>query len=315
MPLGLGFGITQGGILSRKLSAKMVGEGTTTAPLAPITRNIIAAQTGTGTITPTLTVTKNFAIDVTGTGTIAASILALDPDYQAYLDRGTTLGYSLPSASQQAIQNQLVLDLKSAGAWSLLDGFFIWAQDGDSDMATINLVNPSNYQLTKVNSITFTTNLGFKGNGSNMYLNTNFNPVTEVGNYSSNDACIGGWVYQAYSSGDRIAGHITSGNTRLLNRNLSAHRINSGSTSADLTGTGLIYANKVSSGNVTLVKNTTTTAVSTSDLSMPSEVLTFFLSQGSLYGDMGMSFGFYGASLTGVVTDFYNALNDYLNSI
>jgi len=238
-----------------------------------------------------------------------------DSDYQAWLDKGTALGYALPSASQQVTQNQLTLDLKSSGAFSILDLFYIWAQDGDSDMATINLIDPDNFQATKVNSPTFTENLGFKGNGTNSYINSNFNPVVNAGNYTLNNASIGGWLYSAYSVGDRIAGYVTSGNTRLLNRNLSAHRINSGSTNADLTGTGLIYANKTSSANVTLIKNLTLKSVGTSDLSLVSENLTFFLSQGSLYGDMGMSFGFIGADLSGVNTAFYNSLNDYLNSI
>ena len=41
--------------------------------------------------------------------------VSFDPDYQAVLDYATTQGYTLPSASQQTAQNQLVLDLKAAG--------------------------------------------------------------------------------------------------------------------------------------------------------------------------------------------------------
>ena len=36
-------------------------------------------------------------------------------DYQAILDRSTTLGYAAPSAAQQILQNTLVADLKTAG--------------------------------------------------------------------------------------------------------------------------------------------------------------------------------------------------------
>ena len=44
-----------------------------------------------------------------------------DADYQAVLNYATSQGYTLPSASQQILQNQLVLDLKSGGIWSKLD--------------------------------------------------------------------------------------------------------------------------------------------------------------------------------------------------
>jgi hypothetical protein len=41
-----------------------------------------------------------------------------DADYQAVLDYATTQGYTLPSAGQQTLQNQLVVDLKDGGIWS-----------------------------------------------------------------------------------------------------------------------------------------------------------------------------------------------------
>ena len=38
-----------------------------------------------------------------------------DADYQAVLNYATTQGYTLPSAGQQTLQNQLVVDLKAGG--------------------------------------------------------------------------------------------------------------------------------------------------------------------------------------------------------
>ena len=52
---------------------------------------------------------------------------AFDPDYQAVLDRGTTLGYTLPSSAQQILQNAVVVSLKADGVWSKLDLFYVWA--------------------------------------------------------------------------------------------------------------------------------------------------------------------------------------------
>jgi len=102
---------------------------------------------------------------------------SFEPEYQAVLDRGFLLGYSLPSTGQQIKGNQLIYDLKIAGIWDLLDVFYVFAVDGDSDFATLNWKAPSSFQATKVNAPTFTSNQGFNGDASSSYLNTNFNQL------------------------------------------------------------------------------------------------------------------------------------------
>lgn len=113
--------------------------------------------------------------------------VAIDADYQAVLDYATTQTYTLPSASQQTLQNQLVVDLKDAGVWSKLDVFYVFATDGDSDFASINWKDPNNFECTEVNSPTFTTNEGFNGNSSSAYLNTNLSFPTDLSLGSQND--------------------------------------------------------------------------------------------------------------------------------
>jgi hypothetical protein len=54
-----------------------------------------------------------------------------DADYQAVLNYATTQGYTLPSAGQQTLQNQLVVDLKAGGIWAKLDTFGVFATDGE----------------------------------------------------------------------------------------------------------------------------------------------------------------------------------------
>jgi hypothetical protein len=115
---------------------------------------------------------------------------SVDSDYQSILDRSTTLGYTLPSASQQAKQNTFVADLKAAGIWTLLDVLYVFATDGDSDFATLNWKAPTSYKITKVNTPTFTTNEGFNGNGTNQYLNTNFVPSTNGVNLTLNSTSL-----------------------------------------------------------------------------------------------------------------------------
>jgi hypothetical protein len=144
-------------------------------------------------------------------GIIGSSIVqfAFDADYQAILDYGTTQGYTLPSASQKLLQNQLVIDLKTAGAWSDLDLFYVFATDGDEDFATINWKDVNNFQAIKVNSPNFTTNVGFNSNGSTSYLNTNWNVSTDSSNFQLLSNCLHYYVANngdgSYHHGARIA--------------------------------------------------------------------------------------------------------------
>jgi hypothetical protein len=124
-----------------------------------------------------------------------------DADYQAVLDYATTQGYTLPSAGQQTLQNQLVVDLKDGGIWSKLDSFRVYATDGDSSYALIDWKRL--VMCTAVNSPTFTTNVGYRGNGTSAYINSNYNPSLHAVNLSLNSASI-----FAYISVSRTVGQI-----------------------------------------------------------------------------------------------------------
>jgi len=116
-----------------------------------------------------------------------------DVSYQAVLNYATAQGYTLPSAGQQVLQNQLVLDLKANGFWNRYDSFGIFAQDGDINFGLIDwrrLVT-----MTAVNSPTFTPNIGIKGDGSTAYINTNFIPSVDGVNYTLNDAGVSVYAY------------------------------------------------------------------------------------------------------------------------
>jgi len=134
------------------------------------------------------TETNTEGSDSANSAATAQVAAAIDADYQAVLDRASTLGYTAPSSAQQTLQNTLVEDLKTAGVWSKLDVFYVFATDGDSDFATLNWKAPSSYQTTKVNSPTFTTDSGFSGDGSSSYLDTNFTISTDAVNYAQNNA-------------------------------------------------------------------------------------------------------------------------------
>lgn len=128
-----------------------------------------------------------------------------DLDYTALKSYATTQGYSLPSNSQQIIQQQLIKDLKTAGVWDKLDLLYVFATDGDSNFATLNWKAPSSHQVTKVSSPTFTADSGFSGDGSTAYLDTNFSIANDATNYTQNNASTFTYFVSDLSQTDFVA--------------------------------------------------------------------------------------------------------------
>jgi hypothetical protein len=62
---------------------------------------------------------------------------AYDADYQAWLNRLTTLGYAHPTAACNQILNAMVIGIKADGNWTELDRFLFSAHNGDSDGARV----------------------------------------------------------------------------------------------------------------------------------------------------------------------------------
>lgn len=121
-------------------------------------------------------------------------------EYQAVLDRATALGYTPPSDSVKTKGNALVVALKAAGIWSSLDLFYVFRTDGDVNFALLNWIAPSSYQATRQNSMTFVSGVGFKGNGSNMYLDLNWIPKTNGVTYTLNSSSLFTYHAEAVTS-------------------------------------------------------------------------------------------------------------------
>ena len=113
-------------------------------------------------------------------------------EYQAILDRATALGYTHPSSAQKTKQNQLIVDLKAAGYWTLIDIFYSPANDGSEGFGQLNWKAPSSYQITKTGSPSWASNTGYTASGANTRLSTNFNPRSNGVNVTLNSASYGG---------------------------------------------------------------------------------------------------------------------------
>jgi hypothetical protein len=246
-------------------------------------------------------------------GFLASSIGQFDADYQAVLDYATTQGYTLPSAGQQALQNQLVVDLKDAGVWSKLDTFAVFATDGNSDFALIDWKRLSQY--TAVNSPTFTTNGGFEGNGTSSYIDTNFNPATSGVNYILNNSGrffwydLSGATQRLEGSGTQSANHSRNGTTSSININAGTSGLNSSVNFSE----GFCSINRTSSTNVEIFNSTTQSSRTQTSVSVVSSNQTVL--RNVTYSDSRFRFYGMGASLVSENTDFYNAMNTYITSL
>ncbi|QMP84778.1 putative YapH protein [Flavobacterium phage vB_FspP_elemoA_13-1B] len=250
-------------------------------------------------------------------GVNRASGVKYDSDYQAVLNYATTQGYTLPSASQQIIQNQLVIDLKAGGVWNKLDVLYIFANDGGGDFGTLNWKSPLANQATLINTPTFTTNEGFMGNGTSSYIDTNFNPATQGVNYTLDNASRYAYVFTG-SAGQRFEGNLLDNNMRLGTFTLI--KINSGAVNAldsaftYTTTKGMKSIHRTSSTDVTLYNDSIGEARTLISTDVTSENQWIFRN-GGIYVDTKISMYAMGSSLITENTDFVNAFDTYLNSL
>jgi len=234
-----------------------------------------------------------------------------DADYAAILSYATTQGYTLPSAGQQTLQNQLVVDLKAAGVWSKLDTFAVFATDGDSDFALIDWIRLSQY--TAVNSPTFTSNQGFQGDGTSSYIDANFVASTDGVNYTLNNASFGYYMrqYDTAPSGSEGAMRLngTNGISWIRYTTKRFYFNDNFSSYANFTAQAnqLASANRTSSTDINLYSN----GVLQDSLSQTATGLpnldTSILKYSSTYSNAELSMVYIGGDLTSEQSDFYTA--------
>ena len=263
---------------------------------------------GSGVDNNTINWGKSYA-DLAGGG--------FDTDYQAVLDRASSLGYTAPSASQQTLQNTLVTDLKTAGVWDKLDVFYVFATDGDSDYATLNWKAPSSFQATKVSSPTFTANQGFKGDGSSAYINTNFTPSTDGVNYQLEEASRGFYIYTAPTIGNNLEGSIETFQNRslaILSSNQFFNNVKP-DTGLDFSGTGMMqFTLKSASAISQWIGNTEVTCGTTGSATAQPYNQTLFRER-SNFSNVEMSIYYMGGNINAYASDFNTAVDTYIAAL
>jgi len=224
---------------------------------------------------------------------------------QAVFARASALGYAVPNTSLKNKLDDYMRDLISLGIYDSAD-YYMHAMFGEASFQDFSLINwrrPFG-ALSTLNGSGSISAYGYKGNGANFYINTNFNPATQGLKYTLNNAGRAALVYDSSAPGfnqsviDGVAGSNLYNN--MWNFNEKFHRINQNAndiaSAVDLSGTGLTTINRDDANALRFTKRdivTSTTAASTSILSAAQTVLR----RNTDYGANGISLYYNGGSL------------------
>lgn len=248
-----------------------------------------------------------------------------DSDYQAVLNRATTEGYSLPSTSQQTLQNTLVTDLKSSGVWDKLDMLFVFANDGSEEFSLIDWKNPTGTTGTAYSDIAWTSNSGFTGDGVADYIDTNHVAGTTGSQFTANAASMGVFSLTDYSSG--------AGNDYPISSDSSTQRIRFFGTSSggnrfltaasfsgtiSLNETGLMGIQKTQSQTLQPLVGDGTLGTEQGGLSdvSPSTNSVKILRYSASYGEGTIKLAWVGNKFTSTEwSDYSDAVDTYMNAI
>jgi hypothetical protein len=241
-----------------------------------------------------------------------------DSDYQAVLDFATSEGITLPSASQQELQNQVVLSLKDKGLWNKKDAFGLFATNGNVDFALIcwkRLI-----KMDAINSPSFSANAGFTSDGVSSYISTNFVPATDGVNFLQDDAGIS--VNCSGTNGNYIVGTLSTsdGNIRLRQDNNPDTQINGvllkNDGGIDFRGGGNLHIDRISSSQISLQKEFNIETYSNASTGLTSQPIWLLRIKANIYADSNVKSFSVRSSFTEQEKDDYDTIiNTYLNSL
>lgn len=262
---------------------------------------------------------------------VHATGTSLDPATQTLLDQADTDGYTAASGTVLTALDTFIKSLKSDGIWSLLDVLWLPATNGDVDFAGYNLKDPTTFNLTRVNSPTFTSLEGFTGDGATSYLNSGWNPNINGSNFTLNDSSFG--YYQRKSSVNTSGRHGGDNSTPVFILVATQNSSNIGSALINQIATvpsdheftnsspqGFLSINRESSATNRIYKNGSLVETETVNSSVVPSIVLYWLSRNangtaSNFSDDQLSFMYYGADLTSKASELYTAIQDYMTSI
>lgn len=260
---------------------------------------------------------------------LASSIYT--PEYQAILNKATSISATQPSDYEKTLQNLLVTNLISNGIWNKLDAFYMFANnpvssgsyDGRS-FALINWIKPTaNYGTASTSFPSISAISGFTGNGSPQAVDLNLAANAGV-NFSSPAGSFGVFVGTVETVQNPIMA-ATLGTNRIRNSSTGASQLISGSTIAAgaviFSSNSFIHLNVKnptgSSGTVTVYRNGTGT--NGTYASWVADTANFFVLRnsgaGASYGTSQVKIAFVGGDLSGQASAFSGLMNDYITQL
>ena len=111
---------------------------------------------------------------------------SLDADTTLWVAAVVTNGGTV-STPRQTLVDDLIVDLKAAGLWTITDRLWILAAE-NAATAQVDLKARANFTL--VNAPSFSADHGYAGNGTTSYIDTSFTPSTAGGNFSQDAASL-----------------------------------------------------------------------------------------------------------------------------
>jgi hypothetical protein len=249
---------------------------------------------------------------------------AFDSDYQAILTAGSA--FTQPSSLEQNLQNQLIVDLKSAGIWAKLDAFYMFCNgistDSTGAFARINWKNPSaNYGTSQGTGLPpISAKNGFTGNG-NGGVNLNFNPTSAGLNFNSSNASLGVYVgVIPIGISPAVFGSTTVNQARVRNTGGSS-QIGGSSIVSAFKDNQFIHINRTEIAGPTRTIQafidgiSAGTSPATAAWNLTDSAWSLFWN-GSSYGSTTqVRIGFIGGNLTAEAATFRAILKDYFNTL
>lgn len=249
-----------------------------------------------------------------GSVSLNKTAVVFETEYQAVLDRGTALGYTLPSYNQQILQNNLLKAMKSSGVWAKLDVFYNFANNGSVGFGMINWKTPNANLATTPNGITFTQNIGVTGGGT-AHVNTGFSPSNGV-QYQQNNASRYLYLY-ASGGGNPLDGISGASGNSMFNSTTTAQRINGPAVSSfffNLTR-GMKSIHRTTATSQTMYNDITGTTQSTGASTARDTGIQAVLRSSNAYGGGTVSMYAMGASMIAENAAFVAAYNTYINAL
>lgn len=190
---------------------------------------------------------------------VTETIVTSSAEFSQYFTRTS----GLTGAEETALE-AFIDGLVADSLWSKIDWLHVYGL-GTAGDAVLNLKS-SSYPAVPTNSPTFTANQGYTGNGSNMYLDTGFDPSTAGGQYAQNSASV-----FVYSRVDAASITAMIGNTNAASQsyisprfsNLTFMGANGSAISASNTNaTGFYHATRRGAADSEFYKNGTSLTTS-----------------------------------------------------